>query len=266
MALFDFAGSVVAEEVRSRRSRKLAGAADIARQAIEDIQATLAQPLRGRIQGIGVSIAPAVSKASDGDGDRVWEQADDIFGSLAESVDLAAHISSDAKAACSAELIYGLGGGLADFAYVFVDDLISGGLVREGQMRFSRDVAGSNIGKVLVLDKQRRMVPLWTLAAGVEQGPAREAALDDLAHGIAHAIHSISAVTSFETVIVDGAVSPGTRTQLVTSVKRHLSEMDAGTPSHLTVREGSIARKSIALGAACLPLVDRFFPQATLST
>lgn len=265
LALVDFTGSVVAEAVRSQRSRKLAVAADFAREAIEGIQAGLAPALRGRIQGIGVSIASAVSKSFNGDGAQVWQQADEVFARLGESVDLAVHISSDAKAACSAELIYGLGGGLPDFAYVFVDDSIGGGLVHDGQMRFSRDVSGSNIGKVLVVDKRRRMVPLWTLAARLGAASPGGAGLNDLAHGIAHAVHSISAVANFGTVVVDGAIPPETRTRLVTSIKRHLSDMDVDAPAHLTVREGSIARKSIAFGAACLPLVDRFFPQASLS-
>ena len=266
LALVDFTGAVVVEEARARRSRKLAAAADFAREAIDGIQAGLAPALRRRVQGIGVSVASAVSKAFKGDGDLAWQEADEIFGQLAKRLDVAAHISSDAKAACSAELIYGLGGGLSDFAYVFVDDSIGGGLVHESQMRFSRGVSGSNIGKVLVLDKRRRMVPLWTLAARLGEGSPDRAALDDLAHGIAHAVHSISAVASFDTVIIDGALSPTTRTQLVTSLKKHLSDMDADAPAHLAVREGSIARKSIAFGAACLPLVDRFFPQTSLSS
>jgi predicted NBD/HSP70 family sugar kinase len=267
LTLVDFTGSVIAEETHSRRSRRLPAVADLARAAMERMQAGLAVNQRKRIQDIGVSIASAAAKFSKGDGELPWQEADEVFGRLAASVELVAHVSSDAKAACSAELIYGIASGLQDFAYVFVDTSISGGLVHEARMRFSRDVGGSNIGKVLVLDRdRRRMVPLWTLAARLGADASDKAALDDLAHGIAHAVHSISAVANFDTVIVDGTIAPETRTPLVTSIKKHLSDMDADATAHLTVREGSLARKSTAFGAACLPLVDRFFPQETLST
>jgi predicted NBD/HSP70 family sugar kinase len=97
-----------------------------------------------------------------------------------------------------------------------------------------------------------------------QQGTGKSSADDwvnALGRGIAYAVYSASAVTGCEAVIVDGSIPPFQRRGIVDALKDHLARFDAAAAERLVIREGTRDRKAIALGAACLPLVDRFFPQ-----
>lgn len=169
-------------------------------------------------------------------------------------------MSSDAVAACSAELIYGQGSGASDFAYVFIDGSVSGGLVQNGHVRFARDDLGSNMGKVLVPNHRAEMVPLHTLAGAVRDNPDDPRTLELLARGIAYAVYSASSIVNYDAVIVDGSIPPASLRQLVMLLRRVLAELSGNGAATLSVSEGSRVRKPATLGPACLPLADRFYP------
>ena len=182
---------------------------------------------------------------------------------LGRQLDLPTYVSSDAIAACSAELIYGLGSGLPDFAYLYVDHSLGGGLIQNGRIRFSRDAAVSGIGKVLVPGQRNKMVPLWTLA-GSPEATFDDQALHLLARGIAHAVYSASAVIGCDVIIIDGSLPPEARRRLVVSVKTEVARLDPRAAANLAIREGTREHRAAGLGAACLPLVDRFFPETAI--
>jgi predicted NBD/HSP70 family sugar kinase len=94
------------------------------------------------------------------------------------------------------------------------------------------------------------------------EGELDRAAIDELGRGIAHAIHGAVSVVRCELAIIDGSVPPDSVHQVTLAVRSALLELNAKVAPPLAVREGSRWRKAIALGAACLPLVDRFFPEA----
>lgn len=167
-------------------------------------------------------------------------------------MDLAVVVSSDAVAACSAELIYGLGPTAPDFLYVFLDDSVGGGLVQDRRIRFSRGETGPMLGKLVVPSGKARPTPLRNLANANSIG--------QLAEGIAYAIGNCAALMPCQTVIVDGPVPAHKLRLVMTKLRSAIAQLDFPETGEIAAREGSMARKSIAMGAACLPLLERYYP------
>ncbi len=258
LALVNFTGSVIEERSLALTSLELDRIARFTRETIGQMRARFDRAQDARIQGLGVSIS--TDGAKPGRAGSSWQEFDLAFAAVGQSLGLATYVSSDAVAACSAELIYGLGAGISDFAYVFIGDSVSGGLVQNGNIRFARDDAGSNMGRVLVPNGSGDMVPLRSLAGIPAKKPVDPRALELLARGIAYAVHSASSVVHYGAVIVDGSLPAQTLRDIVLLVRGVLGEFDDSTSSSLSVREGSRSRKGAVLGAACLPLADRFYP------
>jgi predicted NBD/HSP70 family sugar kinase len=213
---------------------------------------------RARFQGIGVSIASSDTASGNAPFDR--QALADAFDQVAKSIDLSVQVTSDAVAACSAELIYGLGSGVQDFLYVFLDRSVSGGLVQASRIRFSSNERGPNLGKMLVPDGLGKTTALHqlALAEGDEEAPAPF--ISRLAKGVAHAVAAVAAVVRCDTVVVDGSLAPDIQRKVIVDLRAELARLDMVEANRISVREGSSSRKSLALGAACLPLADRYYP------
>lgn len=211
---------------------------------------------RTRFQAIGVSVASG--SLSRGRSSANWDEIEQALQRLGKSLDLPVTVSSDALAACSAELIYGLGPTAPDFLYVFLDDAVGGGLVQGRRIRFSRDDHGPNLGKLLVPSGKARPVPLKNLAIG-DDGSANS--VGQLADGIAYAIANCVAIMSCQTVIVDGPLPAHKLRLVMAKLRSAIAQLDFPGAAEIAAREGSMARKSIAMGAACLPLLDRYYPE-----
>lgn len=257
LALINFTGAVIEERAHALSSFDLKSVTRFTRDAVNQIRSGYDMEQKARIQGLGVSIASGIRQGRSG---LPWREIDEAFAELGRSSDLATFVSSDAIAACSAELIYGLGAGISDFAYVFIDDAVSGGLVQRGNIRFARNDAGTNMSRILVPDGNGGMAPLGSLAGTSSRKPTDAESLEPLARGIAYALHSASSVVHYDLAIVDGAIPSLTLRHIVLLLRGILGEFDDGVPSSLSVREGSRARKGAVLGPACLPLADRFYP------
>ena len=262
LVLVNFTGLVVAERRFSLEGRTLGDVAALARKAVGDIRSDFDAEANARLQGIGIAVAAGRHEAQSA---PHLAEVDETLLALGRQLHLATYISSDAVAACSGELIYGLGSGVPSFAYLFIGDSLGGGLVQNGQIHFARDAAGLGIGKVPVPGLDGATVPLWTL---VEHPDAisDERRLAALARGIAHAVYSVSVTIGCELAVIDGLLPPAVRRRIVVSVKSELARLDAGMAAKLAIREGTSERRAVSLGAACLPLVDRFFPQAEISS
>ncbi|MDW6021239.1 ROK family protein [Mesorhizobium sp. BAC0120] len=260
-ALVNFTGRIVAEKAIELAGLDLKRVARFVRDTTNRFRSTYPIDDRSRFQGIGISIASG-SLGSDRTA-LPWKEIESTFDELGQTLDLSVFVSSDAVAACSAELIYGLGSGIEDFLYLFIDQSISGGIVQQGRISFSRDDQGANLGKIFVPGADGRPVPLRALALGTEQGAAGTKTVELLARGIAYAVTAAAAVVPCRTVIIDGSI-PAERLQQVTvKLRTALAQLDVPEAAEMSVREGSRDRKSVALGAACLPLADRFYPSET---
>lgn len=211
---------------------------------------------RSRFQAIGVSLASG-SMGHDPSAPS-WIELEAAFQEVGRSLNLSINVSSDALAACSAELIYGLGPSVPDFLYVFLDNAVGGGLVQGRRIRFSRDDIGPNLGKLLVPSGKARPVPLKGLAI---TGDASANAVGQLAEGLAYAIASCAALVPCQTVIVDGPLPAHMLRLIMAKLRSAIARLDIPGAVDIAAREGSMARKSIAMGAACLPLLGRYYPE-----
>lgn len=257
LALVNFTGSIISERVLKLAAVDIDKIVAFAREAITAFRDGFDADQWSRVQGLGISLA-------SGSADRAnlpWKQVEAEFFEFGQSLGLATYVSSDAVSACSAELIYGHGVGVSDFLYVFIDRSISGGMVQNGRIRFSRDDTGPNIGQFLVATPDGSLVPLRTLA---DSGGAPADRLSTLARNIAYAVHSASSVVNFDAVIIDGDLSHDHLHRLTSELRSTLSDL-AGVDIPF-VSEGSLALKGAAIGAACLPLADRFFPEGPQAT
>lgn len=257
LALVNFTGTVVSERVLELTDVNVDKIVAFAREAIVGLRDGFDADRWSRVQGLGVSW-------SSGSADRAnlpWKQVEAVFFEFGQSLGLATYVSSDAVAACSAELIYGHGVGIADFLYVFIDRSISGGLVQNGHIRFSRDDTGPNIGQFRIATSNGSLVPLRTLAG---DGMTATERIPSLARNIAYAVHSASSVVNFDAVIIDGDLKHDQLHRLTSELRSTLTDLSgADTPF---VNEGSRGLKGATIGAACLPLVDRFFPEVPQGT
>ncbi len=215
---------------------------------------------RARFQAIGVSIASG--SLSRDRNSTAWDEIGSAFQQLGRNLDLPITISSDAVAACSAELIYGLGPTVPDFLYVFLDDAVGGGLVQDRRIRFSRGDTGPDLGKLLVPAGKTRPTRLENLAIG-DDGSANS--VGQLAEGIAYAIANCAALMPCHTVIVDGPLPEHRLRLIMAKLRSAIAQLDFPEATRIAAREGSMARKPIAMGAACLPLLERYYPDEQFS-
>ena len=78
------------------------------------------------------------------------------------------------------------------------------------------------------------------------------------AAGIAHAIAAAVAVIDFRAVLIDGWIPTELRARLVAAVTGRLSRIDTAGLTLPEIREGTIGADARVLGAASLPLSERF--------
>ena len=82
--------------------------------------------------------------------------------------------------------------------------------------------------------------------------------VDTAARGIAQAAAAIAAVIDPAAIIIDGAMPPHVRAQLVAAVRSHMARVNTDGISPFAISEGTIGIQARALGAASLPLFANF--------
>ena len=111
----------------------------------------------------------------------------------------------------------------------------------------------------MVLDAGGDAHMLWESSASWSVDRAiLEAWLGEAAKGIAHAIVAACSVLDFELVLIDGWLPDAVRRDLVEATVRELAALERTGLVPARVREGTIGPDARALGAASLPLSQRF--------
>lgn len=252
----NFIGQIISEKTIALTSLSLDQVANHVRDLASQILSTIDIADRSRFQAIGVSIASG-SFGNDALAPN-WADVEAVFEKVGRVLDLPISVSTDALAACSAELIYGLGPTVPDFLYVYLDDSLDGGLVQNRRIRFFRNDTGPNLGKLLVPVGKARPVQLRNLAISSDASPN---AIGQLADGLAYAIGCCAALLPCQTVIVDGPLPAHMLRLVMARLRSAIARLDVQGAADIAAREGSMARKSLAMGAACLPLLDRYYPE-----
>lgn len=256
------------------------------REGLDRLAAALPQAQRARICGIGIGTPFELWKwhsltGAAAEKFRKWKDVD-FVREVAGFSSLPVYVVNDTTAACQAEHLYGCGRGLRDYAYFFIGAFIGGGVALNGSVLKGvqgnagalgsiRAAAGQGAGRQLVDTASLHLLAARLGEAGLDaqrlwQHPqdwsGLEAALkpwlEETAAELAAACLSICAVIDFEVILIDGALPPGVRADLVARVRRGIEGQDARGLILPRIEAGEVGANARAIGAACCPLLEQY--------
>lgn len=258
---------------------------DFATRSMNSMTAALPEPACKRLAGLGIAMPFYLwdwAQILQVPQDRMdsWRSAN-LQVSLSEVSELPIYSENDATAACGAELVFGPADGPRDFLYFYVGYFIGGGVVLNGSIFSGRGNAGAlgpmpvavgaptvqpliGVASLYVLERRLRQTGyepsgLWETPDHWSIPPdLLEGWLDSAAQGLAHAILSSCSLIDFECVKIDGWMPPDIRANLVQRVEEHLSKLDLTGLERPEVISGQVGPDARVLGAASLPLSDRY--------
>ncbi|RYH07318.1 ROK family transcriptional regulator [Tropicimonas sp. IMCC6043] len=286
LILIDFTGTVLGRLHQTHPWPSPDGIIRFARRAVEVLTAKLPPDRAGRIAGLGIAIPFrlwdwAISIGAPAAEMLQW-QTRDIQQELAACFGFPVYQCNDASAACGAELVFGTGETPRDFLHFFIGYFIGGGLVLNGSLFTGRTGNAAALGSlpipalggahlqlvdvaslsVLERELRARGEPTsslweppenWTVACEVVEDWLRDACT-----GLAYAIAAAASVVDCEAVLIDGWIPSHLRARLVSQTARTLAEMDLSGIETPDLREGTIGPNARSLGAATLPLSERY--------
>lgn len=286
LSLVDFTGRVRATRRRVYRYPTPDAVLGFVTTILPELTATLPPDLRGRVAGMGVAMPFQLwswvqyigAPQAEMDAWRIR----DIEAELAAISGLPVTIQNDATAACGAELVFGSGEKPKDFLYFYFGYFIGGGLVLNGQLFTGRTGNAAGVGPMLVPGPDGRMRRLLTvaslsvLAEAMEQNgedsrglweapgpwaisrPVLDRWMDEAAEGMAAASLSASALMELGAVLIDGWMPAEIRAELTARTRAAFHRLDLAGIDPPVIREGTIGPEARALGAAAIPLAQRY--------
>jgi len=253
---------------------------------VEELVSGLTPEQRGRISGMGIA-APfelwnwAEDVGAPPDVLMAWKGFD-LQAEIATRFTWPIHFCNDASAACAAELLFGRGRDLQDFAYFYLGYFIGGGVVLNGSLYLGRHGNAGALASLPVTSElgQSEQLVHSTSLASLERdikreggdpellwrdlgewrgaGPSLDRWLTRAAFNVATAASGVMAVLDCSAIIIDGAVPLHVRARFVEAVQQALARVDRQGLADFPILEGTIGADARALGAASLPLFDNF--------
>ncbi len=286
LTLVDFLGKVRGARRQVYRYPNPDAVMAFVADALPSLTRALPTALAGRISGMGIAMPFQLWNWTDLIG-APQEQMDqwrnrDIQAEIATLAGMPVFVQNDATAACGAELVFGTGDRAKDFLYFYFGFLIGGGLVLNGQLFSGRSGNAAGVGPVLVPGPDGRMRRLFTVASVSVLADAMEAAalptaslwedpdhwpvpetllapwIAATAEGLASAILSASALLEIEAVLIDGWMPTQVRARITQETHAALHRLDLAGITPPVVREGTIGAHARSLGAAAIPLSQRY--------
>jgi predicted NBD/HSP70 family sugar kinase len=197
-------------------------------------------------------------------------------------------MQNDATAACTAEHVFGRGREFSDYAYFFIGSFVGGGIVLNDAVHAGRSGNAGAFGSLLVPDGRggaRQLLKtasiyllerqleaaghnpatIWDQACDWSDfGPPLESWIAATATNLAVAAVSVSAVIDFERVLIDVNAPPPIRRRIVDAVQAQVTRLDTQGIDRPVVIEASVGRNARAIGAAALPILERYFLSSRL--
>lgn len=254
--------------------------------AIAELTQSLAPERRHRVSGLGIAMPFQMWEWTEAMGApepviNAWRHAD-IRSDIAAATGLPVYLQNDASAACNAELVFAPETAPRDFLYFYIGFFAGGGVVLNGALYAGSSGNAGALGSMPVTRRDGQLCQLIDVAslrtleralaaAGQETASlyataegwqidetALEDWLDSAGFGLAQAILAAASVIDFPTAIIDGWMPGQVRERLVASARRHLERLNRAGTEPLVIREGHVGPNARALGAATLPLAERF--------
>lgn len=242
--------------------------------------------LRSRIAGIGVAAPFELWNWLDtvNASPRAMEswRGFDLAAAIGAICDYPVHVSNDATAACAAELMFGRGRELADYAYFFVGYFTGGGVVLNDAVYSGRTGNAGSFGtlpvgstvapehqlihnsslylleRALTRDGKDPM-QIWNQPDDWAGFPAElDAWIARAGRHLAVAAVAVCSVIDFQGVLIDGGFPPPVRARLVAEIDRHLDEIDTQGIARPRILEAAVGAQAREIGAASLPISAQF--------
>ena len=286
LMLVDFLGRVRSARRRIYRYPTPSAVVAFVAEALPAVVGALPPGQRDRIGGMGIAMPFQLWSwvryigAPQAEMDA-W-RAHDITGEIAAIAGMPVHIQNDATAACGAELVFGTGEKPKDFLYFYFGTFIGGGLVLNGQLFTGRTGNAGGVGPLPVPGPDGTLLRLFDVASMSKLAEKMEAAgessdhlweqhlewrvspgiLDDwmqhAAEGLAYATLSAAALVELEAVMIDGWMPAHVRAETTRRTEAALNRLDLSGVEPPQVREGTVGAEARALGAAAIPLAQRY--------
>ena len=286
LTLIDFLGKVRGSLRRVYRYPTPDDIVSFVAEALPSILQILTPSEQNRLGGLGVAMPfqlwnwvqalGAPQAAMDAWRDR------DIQAELALITGLPVYVQNDATSACGAELVFGTGERPTDFLYFYFGTFIGGGLVLNGQLFLGRTGNAAGVGPMPVPLAGGGKGRLFDVASISKLADRMEAAgesadhiweqpdhwrvserllsdwIETAAEGLAIAILSAAALIELEAVLIDGWMPPAIRARITERTRVALSQLDMAGVTAPHVREGTMGAHARSLGAAAIPLSQRY--------
>lgn len=294
MVLIDFLGRPMARLRRSYPWPLPDAVVAFAREGIGELVSKLPDALAERVAGLGIAVPFELWNWSDEVGAPPEEMArwrsTDLRAEIEAICPYPVYLQNDATAACAAELVFGNHRGHGDFLYFYIGTFVGGGVVLNGGLYSGRTGNAGALGSmpvpgadgrteqlidqasIMVLERMlkaegRDPVVLWNAPddwSGIDAAVGRW--IPVVARGLAHAIVSAVAIIDFETVVVDGGLPADIREAVVAATRQAMDDLDMQGLAAPRILSGTIGPIARALGAASLPLFDKYLiDQKTLA-
>ena len=296
LVLIDFVGHIIGRMHLTHRYPSPDGVVRFAHDAISQLLDQLEPEARARVAGLGIAIPF-----------RLWDWAKplgveqaamdawrgrDIAAEIAAEWDFPVYLQNDASAACGAELAFGSSDTPPDFLYFFIGFFIGGGLVLNSKLYTGKTGNAAALGSLPITLASGRPVQLVDVAslATLEAAVVREGGaaamiwesprtwtvpdalltpwIEEAAAGLAQAIAAATSLIDFEVVLIDGWLPDPVRARLLRQTAARLEALDVAGIDRPEIRAGTIGSDARSLGAASLPLSERFLldPDALFTT
>lgn len=286
LVLTDFLGSVRSRVHDTILFPAPGDVVSFANDAISAVLADLPHDRRDRVAGLGIAAPFRLEDWAETVGANPqrlagWRDCD-IAGEISKHWDFPVYLQNDGSAACGAELVFGAQDKPRDFLYFFVGYFAGGGMVLDGTLYTGRTGNAAAVGSLPIRLKDGSNLQLAEVVslASLENAmrvsgndadviwrrasdwPIRKDILDswlnNASEGLAIAITSSSCLIDFECVVVDGWLPPEIRKALVCRTAACLAANPVAGIDSPEIREGTIQGDARVLGAASLPLSNRF--------
>jgi predicted NBD/HSP70 family sugar kinase len=259
---------------------------DFVREALPSIASRLPPYVSARIGGMGVAMPFQLWNWVNAIGAPQAEMDEwrhrDIAAELSEMTGMQVTVRNDATAACGAELVFGTGERPKDFLYFYFGVFIGGGLVLNNQLFTGRTGNAAGVGPMPVPGPDGQMHRLFDVASISVLADAMEANgessshlfvmpdewvvseavlsrwIDSAADGLASAILSATALLEIGAVVIDGWMPGSVRAEITRKTREAFQKLDLAGVYTPDIREGTCGPHARALGAAAIPLSQRY--------
>ena len=286
LTLIDFLGHTRAMRHRLYRYPTPDAVLAFLTEALPAVIAELPAALRGRVSGLGIAMPFQLWSWVEFIGAPQAEmdawRTRDIQAEIAAVAAMPVYLQNDATAACGAELVFGTGEKPQNFLYFYFGSFIGGGLVLNGQLFVGRTGNAAGVGPMPVPGPDGQMRRLLTVAsistlsaamdaAGQPSGhlwedpdhwqvsaPLLNAWIAGVAEGLASATLSAASLLEIEAVLIDGWMPAAVRAEIARQTEAAFNRLDLAGITPVAVREGTVGPQARSLGAAAIPLAQRY--------